>query len=63
MEDFYGGFLDLDILNYAFVVLIPRKVGEQIVRNFRLIDLLNSLYKIIVKLLSKRLSSLASSSY
>lgn len=63
MEDFYGGFLDLDILNYAFVVLIPRKVGELIVRNFRLIDLLNSLYKIIVKLLSKRLSSLASSSY
>lgn len=54
-EDFYHYKLDLKRLNYAFVVQILKKIGEIKVKDFRSISLLNSLYKIISKILALRL--------
>lgn len=56
LDDFYHDWLDLDRINYSFVLLIPKKVGEMTMRDFRLISLLNNLCKVIAKILLLRFS-------
>lgn len=53
-DAFHKGTLELPRLNYAFISFIPKKKGVPIAHNFRLISLLNSLYKVMSKVLSKR---------
>ena len=48
--------LDIARLNYAFAVLIPKKVGANKVQEYRPISLLNVIYKIITKVLTNRLN-------
>jgi len=43
------GHLDLERLNYAYVVLIPKQKGAAIVRKFRPISLLNLTIKSSLK--------------
>lgn len=57
LEDFYHDQLDLEKLNYAFMVLIMKKIEKITVKDFRPISLLNSLYKIISKILALRLTT------
>lgn len=47
-------------VNATFVSLIPKKVGAEDMRDFRPISLLGSVYKIISKVLAKRLKPLLS---
>ena len=42
-------------LNATFLVLIPKKVGTEDLRNFRPISLVGSLYKWLAKVLANRL--------
>ena len=41
--------------NASFIVLLPKKSMTKKISNFRLISLITSLYKIIAKVLSRRL--------
>ncbi|KAE8681880.1 hypothetical protein F3Y22_tig00111300pilonHSYRG00005 [Hibiscus syriacus] len=43
-------------VNHAFITLIPKKINPESVEDFRPISLVGSLYKILSKVLSKRLS-------
>lgn len=56
LKDFYHDRLNIDRLNYAFIELILKKNRKMTVKDFRPISLLNSLYKIITKILSWRLA-------
>ena len=49
----YGKFVK--ILNANFLVLIPKKVGAEDLRDFRPIILLGSLYKWLAKVLANKL--------
>ena len=51
----YGKFVK--ILNANFLVLIPKKVGAEDLRDFRPIILLGSLYKWLAKVLANRLKN------
>ena len=55
LEDFRVGRCNLDRLNRAYIVLIPKVPGAEHVQDFRLISLSNSLYLIIAKVLANRL--------
>lgn len=56
MTVFYYGCLDIKTFNYAHVVMLPKEEGDNCVTDFRLISLLNVVYKIITKFLSERLN-------
>lgn len=56
-DELYAGCLDCERLNYAFVVLIPKKSGANRVGEFRPISLLNVVYKILTKVLTNRLNT------
>lgn len=43
-------------INSAFMVIIPKVVGANNIKEFRLISLVGSLYKLISKVLAKRMS-------
>ena len=55
IEDFCIGVCNMDRLNNALLVLIPKCQGAEQVGDFRLISLSNSLYLIIAKALANRL--------
>ena len=55
LEDFRVGRCNLDRLNRAYIVLIPKVPGAEHVRDFRPISLSNSIYLIIAKVLANRL--------
>ncbi|KAL4301932.1 hypothetical protein GQ457_10G012430 [Hibiscus cannabinus] len=56
MEEFRKGrFVDLSI-NHSFLMLIPEKEMPEVIDDYRRISLLSSLYKIVARLLSRRLS-------
>ena len=42
-------------LNSTFMVLIPKKIGANDLKNFRPISLMGSLYKILISVLANRL--------
>ena len=55
LEDFWVGRCNLDRLNRAYIVLIPKVPGAEHVRDFPPISLSNSIYLIIAKVLANRL--------
>ena len=42
-------------LNVTFIALVPKKNGASNIRDFRLISLVGSVYKILAKVLANRL--------
>ena len=56
-EEFYGSGIINGISNETYICLIPKKLNSCRVRDFRPISLVTSLYKIIAKVLAKRLQS------
>ena len=56
---FFGDFFRLGAfqrsLNSTFLILIPKKEGAEKVKDFRLISLVGSLYKLLAKVLENRL--------
>ena len=59
INDFYMGNLDISRLNYVVITLIPKVKNANIVKQFRLICLLNVSFKIFTKLLTDKLTHLA----
>ncbi|KAE8660741.1 hypothetical protein F3Y22_tig00116951pilonHSYRG00750 [Hibiscus syriacus] len=55
-QDFFRGRKWEHGVNHAFITLIPKKTNPESVEDFRPISLVGSLYKILSKVLSKRLS-------
>ena len=60
LEDFRVGRCNLDRLNRAYIVLIPKVPGTEHVRDFHPILLSNSIYLIIAKVLANRLRKVLS---
>ena len=56
IEDFRSGRCNMDRLNKAYIILLP-KVGAEQIGDFRQISLSNSIYLIIAKVLANRLRS------
>ena len=54
-EEFYGSGIINAITNETYLCLIPKKLNSCRVKDFRPISLVTSLYKIIAKVLAKRL--------
>jgi hypothetical protein len=55
IRDFYNGFVNLESINSSFITLIPKVDSPSTPNDFRPISLLNSVLKIITKLLANRL--------
>jgi hypothetical protein len=58
-EDFYQGTLDIKRLNYDIITLLPKVKEPEKIQQFRLIRLLNCLYKWFTKCLTIRLEPVA----
>lgn len=54
-EDFFNGVLDLTAISSSFITLVPKIPNPVSVNDFRPISLLNSVLKLLTKLMSKRL--------
>ena len=54
--EFYKHSATIGRLNYAFITVIPKKIGDCSINDFRPISFINEIVKIISKVLSKRLS-------
>ena len=54
-EEFYQYSRFEKSLNVTFIALIPKKNGASNIRDFRLISLVGSVYKILAKVLANRL--------
>ena len=54
-QDFHGGRLDLDVLNRALLVLLPKKEGARTADAFRPISLQNCPMKLFTKVMVNRL--------
>ena len=55
VEEFHGSGIINGITNETYICLIPKKLNSCRVSDFRPISLVTSLYKIIAKMLAKRL--------
>ena len=55
IEDFLAGRCNMDRLNRAYIILIPKVEGAEQIGDFRPILLSNSIYLIIAKVLANRL--------
>jgi len=49
---------DLNLLNKANIILIPKKEGAEEIRDYRPVSLIHAIAKIIIKLLALRLAPL-----
>lgn len=49
LDDFHGGRLDISILNYGIITLVPKTKDAKQIQKFRPICLLNVSFKIITK--------------
>jgi hypothetical protein len=58
-NDFYKGTLDIKRINYGIVTLLPKVKKASKIQQFRLICLLNYVYKWFTKLLTMRLEPVA----
>jgi hypothetical protein len=56
IDDFAKGTLDISILNYGIITLVPKIADAKQIQKFRPICLLNVSFKIITKVLMNRLS-------
>ena len=61
LEEFREGRCQMDRLNKAYIMLIPKVQGAEQIGDFRLISLSNSLYLIFAKVLANRLRGVLSS--
>jgi hypothetical protein len=59
LEDMVAGRLNLGRLNYGVIILIPKIKDANTMRQYRLICLLNVIFKIITKVLTNRLMLVA----
>ena len=57
IEDFRSGRCNMDRLNKAYIILLPKVEGAEQIGDFRPISLSNSIYLIIAKVLANRLRS------
>ena len=55
IEDFWAGRCNMDRLNRAYIILIPKVEGAERIGDFRPISLSNSIYLIIAKVLANQL--------
>ena len=55
IEDFRVGHCNMDRLNKAYIILLPKVEGAELIEDFRPISLSNSIYLIIAKVLANRL--------
>ena len=55
IEDFKVGRCNMDRLNKAYIILLPKVEGAELIGDFRPISLSNSIYLIIAKILANRL--------
>jgi hypothetical protein len=55
--DFFNGEVDIKALNNSFIALIPKVNNPTTVNDFRPVSLMNSVVKIITKLLGERIQS------
>jgi hypothetical protein len=58
IRDFYNGSVNLESINSSFITLIPKLDNPSTPNDFRPISLLNSVLKIITKLLANRLQKI-----
>ncbi|KAE8808716.1 hypothetical protein D1007_14799 [Hordeum vulgare] len=58
-HEFYIGTLDMDMINYGVITLIPKLVGAAEIRQFRPITVINVLTRIFAKVCATRLSRVA----
>jgi hypothetical protein len=56
--DFFDGKIDLHAINSSFITLVPKVNNPSMVNDFKPISLMNSILKIITKLLGDRLQSI-----
>lgn len=56
MEEFYEKGKIVTSLNSSFIILIPKKEMSSALEDYRPVSLINSVYKIIAKILARRLS-------
>jgi hypothetical protein len=56
--DFFDGKIDLWAINSSFITMVLKVNNPLVVNDFRLISLMNSILKIITKLLGDRLQSI-----
>ena len=59
-KDFHEKARFVPSLNSTFIVLVPKKGGVEDIKDFRPINLVNSLYKLIAKVLANRLKRVMS---
>ena len=59
-KDFYEKTRFVHSLNSTFIVLVPKKEGVEDIKDFRPIGLVNSLYKLIAKVMANRLKNVMS---
>ena len=57
MEDVFETGMFVRSLNYTFIVLVPRKGGVEDFKNFKPINLVGNLYKLIAKVLANKLNT------
>ena len=60
LEDFRAGRCNMDTLNRAYIVLLPKVQGAKQIGDFRPISLSKSLYLIFAKVLANRLRGVLS---
>jgi hypothetical protein len=58
-QDFHAGHLDVSRINYGIITLLPKSKGATKIQQYRLICLLNCIYKLITKVLTIRIEPYA----